>query len=326
MPRFSVVLLIFLLFFCSGLYGQPWIQTDKNLSIISQQELRTHVRILADTIVRGRASGTPGALMSVQYLISCFQKFGLQPFNGRYWTQSFAIDSGLIGRNVIALLKGSGYSDEYLIISAHFDHIGTINQTVYPGADNNASGVALLLQLAEVFGKRAQKGDRPIRNILFVAYDAKEFDMAGSNHFAKTLSIPARKIIANINIDQIGCVLEPPHRNPEYLLALGAEQLTTDLRMIIDVSNRYYGIGLDVDYSFYGSPRFAELFFQLGDQIHLAHKKIPSVLFTSGIHAYTNKPTDLPALLNYAVLEKRTQLIYLVANDLATRKTWLRGR
>ncbi|MCL2501717.1 MAG: M28 family peptidase [Bacteroidales bacterium] len=323
MPRFSFVVSVLLLFFSSGLYGQLT-QADRNLNIISQEQLRKHVRALADTAAQGRASGTVGALIAAQYIRDCFRSYGLQPFNGSSWVQSFAIDSSTYGRNLIAMLRGNGRSDEYLIISAHYDHIGMINNVVYPGADDNASGVALLLQLAQVFGQRARNGDRPARTILFVAYDAKELNLAGSAHFAQSLRIPPYKIIANINIDQIGCVLEPPRRNPEYLLVLGAERLTPDLKLIIDISNRYYGIGLDLDYTYYDSPNFSELFFRFGDQIHLAQKGIPSVLFTSGIHAYTYKATDLPALLHYPVLEKRTKLIYLVVNDLASRRSWLR--
>jgi len=317
MYRFLLIAL-FLISFCPTLWGQ-WAQTDKNLNIISQEQLRTHVRILSDTTVRGRSSGTIGALISAQYIKYCFEKYGLQPYHEGSWVQSFRIDNNLIGRNVMAMVKGGSRSDEYLIISAHYDHIGMINGVVYPGADKNASGVALLLQIAQIFGQRARLGDPPARTILFIAYDAKEYNMAGSAYFAKTLSIPPHRIIANLNIDQIGCVLEPPNQDPAYLLVLGADRLSTDLKDIIDAANHYPGIELDLDYTFYGSAHFLEIFYKLGDHIHLANKQIPSVLFTSGFHAYTYKPTDLPALLHYPVLERRARLIYLIANNLASR-------
>jgi len=324
MCRFSYFssLFILLLTHTHTLYGQ-WEAVDKNLEYISQQKLFSHVYILADTITRGRATGSPGAMFAGNYIMQCFRNYGLLPYNGNSFFQSFRTGH-LVGRNVVAMVRGRIYPDEYLIISAHYDHIGEIKGTIYPGADNNASGVALMLQVAELFARRAQKGDAPPRSIIFVAYDAKEHNLAGSEYFARTLHIPFHNIIANLNIDQIGCILEPPNRNPQYLLVLGAESPASDLKLIIDVSNYYYQIGLDIDYTYYGSKTFSELFFQLGDQIHLAKRRVPSILFTSGIHAYTNKPTDLPALLNYAVLEKRTQLLYLVANDLATRKSWLR--
>ena len=311
-----------LICFSQPLSGQ-WFSQDKNLMYISQERLKAHVSILSDTMTKGRECGSEGAMMAARYIQNHFQRFGLQPYNGTSFTQSFRTGE-VIGRNVAAMLRGRSYPMEFLIISAHYDHLGVINEVVYPGADNNASGVALLLQVAEVFAQRARKGDLPQRSILFVAYDAKEFGLAGSDYFAQTLRISPQRIIANINIDQIGCVLEPPNRYPEYALVVGAERLTPDLRLIIDVANRYYRIGLDIDYTFYGSRNFSNLFFELGDQVHLEKLRIPSFLFTSGIHAYTNKPTDLPALLNYAVLEKRTQLLYLVADDLVSRRSWLR--
>ena len=279
--------------------------------------------MLADTATQGRASGSTGAVIVSNYIKQCFERFGLLPYNGSTYFQSFQAGD-VVGRNVAAVLRGRDYPTEYIIISAHYDHLGLINGTIYPGADDNASGVALLLQVAEVFAQRARKGEPPGRSIIFVAYDAKELGLLGSEYFAQTLHIPPQRVMTNLNIDQIGCVLEPPNRNPEYALVVGADRLTSDLRLIIDVANRYFRIGLDLDYTYYGSKNFSDLFFQLGDQIHLAKKNIPSILYTSGIHAYTYKPTDLPALVNYAVLEKRTQLLYLVADDLTSRKSWLR--
>ena len=317
-----VFLLFVLCCFSQTLVGQ-WIIEDRNLSAISQEKLRAHVYMLADTTTQGRATGSPGATLAANYIKQCFERFGLLPYNGSTYFQSFQAGD-VVGRNVAAVLRGRDYPAEYIIISAHYDHLRLINGTIYPGADDNASGVALLLQVAEVFAQRTRKGEPPSRSIIFVAYDAKELELLGSEYFAQTLHIPPQRVMANLNIDQIGCVLEPPNRNDEYALVVGADRLTPDLRLITDVANRYFRIGLDLDYTYYGSKNFSDLFFQMGDQIHLAKKGIPSILYTSGIHAYTYKPTDLPALVNFAVLEKRTQLLYLVADDLTSRKSWLR--
>ena len=320
LPR--LLSLSLLLCFSHIIYGQ-WFNEDRNLSDISQEKLKTHVYILADTITQGRGTGTVGASIAANYIYQCFQRYGLQPFNGTSYFQSFRVGN-LVGRNVAAILRGQNYPSEFIVISAHYDHLGVMNGAVYPGADNNASGVALLLQVAEVFAERARKGDLPTRSIIFVAYDAKEHGLAGSEFFAKTLRITPQRVMANLNIDLIGCSLEPPNNNPEYVLVVGADRLTPDLRLITDVANRYFRIGLDIDYTYYGSKTFSDLFFEMGDQIHLSKLRIPSILYTSGIHAYTNKPTDLPALLDYAVLEQRTKLLYLIADDLVSRRSQLR--
>ena len=321
---FSFSLLIFLstINFHTTLFGQQS-AIDKNVELISREKLRTHVFVLADSTFKGRASGTPGSIAAGNYIRQCFYGYGLQPFFDNSYFQNFRAGN-FLARNVAAFVRGRVYPDEYVVVSAHYDHLGELNGTIYPGADDNASGVALLLQLAEVFGKRMQAGDAPARSIIFVAYDAKEHNLAGSDYFSRTLRVLPFDIIANLNIDQIGCVLEPPNQNPEYVLVLGADYPSPDLRRIIDVANRYNKINLEIEYTYYGSMDFSDLFFQLGDQVHLYKRRVPSILYTSGIHAHTYKSTDKPTLLDYEVLAKRTQLLYLVADDLASRRSWLR--
>ena len=321
-PTLLIPLFAFFLSSSYQLDGQ-WYSNDRNLTGISQEKLKRHVYILSDTMTQGRATGTAGAGIAANYIKQCFQRYGLLPYNGTSFFQSFKVRD-MAGHNVAGIVRGRNYPMEFLVISAHYDHLGTMNGSIYPGADDNASGVALMLQLAELFSQRARRGEAPTRSIIFVAYDAKELGLAGSEYFAKTMHISPQRVIANLNIDQIGCSLEPPNRNPDYALVVGADRLTPDLRLIIDVANRYHRIGLDIDYTYYGSQNFSDLFYQLGDQIHLAKLKIPSILYTSGIHAYTYKPTDLPALLDYDVFEKRAQLLYLVADDLVSRRSWLR--
>ena len=323
MRKTPPILLLFALHFLGSSLSGQWFQEDRNISAISQEKLTTHIKMLADTATHGRGSGTQGATLAAHYIKNCLEQYGLLPYNGTSFFQSFRVGD-IVGRNVAALLMGRYFPQEYIVISAHYDHLEEINGTIYPGADDNASGVALMLQVAEVFAQRAQKGDAPGRSIIFVAYDAKELGLAGSEYFAKNLRFLPQRVMANLNIDQIGCTLEPPNHNPQYALVVGADRLTPDLKLIIDVANRYFRIGLEIDYSFYGSKNFSELFFQMGDQIHLSKLNIPSILYTSGIHAYTYKSTDLPALIDFAVLEKRTQLLYLVADDLASRRSWLR--
>ncbi|MCL2726979.1 MAG: M28 family peptidase [Bacteroidales bacterium] len=318
-PLFFVPLFLFL---SQTLAGQ-WLLKDDNLNRITEEKLKSHVYMLSDTTTRGRATGSAGATISANYIKHCFQRYGLMTYNGSSFFQSFRTGD-VIGRNVVGMIRGRTYPMEFIVISAHYDHLGVLNGSVYPGADDNASGVALLLQVAELFARRARAGDGPLRSIIFVAYDAKELGLAGSAFFAGTLRVAPSRIMANLNIDQIGCTFEPPGRNPEYVLVLGADHPSPDLRMIIDMANRYYGIGLDIDHTYYGSRNISNFFFQTGDQIHLAKRNVPSILFTSGINAHTYKPTDLPSHLNYTALKKRTQLLYLVANDLASRRSWLR--
>jgi Predicted aminopeptidases len=308
------------------LKGQFISSAHPDLKALDTIPLAIHISSLTDTLMEGRASGTVGNVLAGVYISHCFKKYGLSYFTGDSWFQLFPVDSSVIGRNIVGMIRGNSRPQEYIVVSAHYDHLGRIQGAIYPGADDNASGVAVLLQMAEMFGKRLREGRGPSRSIIFVAYDAKERDLAGSAYFAGSLGISPKQIMANLNIDQIGCVLEPPHRNERYVLVLGAQRKTDDLALVMDVANRYNRLELDIDYSFYGSENFSKLFFTIGDQVHLDKLGVPSILYTSGIHAYTYKTTDVPALIRYDVLLQRSKLLYLTIDDLISRVSWLRQK
>ena len=118
-------------------------------------------------------------------------------------------------------------------------------------------------------------------------------------------------ILCAINIDQIGTVIEPVHEaDTNFVIVLGEQTLRKENRGIIDMCNRYYNIGLDIDHTFYGSKNFTELFYQLSDQIVFHRAGIPALVFTSGFHRHTYKTTDDPDIISYPIMKKRTLLIF----------------
>ena len=94
------------------------------------------------------------------------------------------------------------------------------------------------------------------------------------------------------------------------MIVLGEQTLRKESRGLIDMCNRYYNIGLDIDHTFYGSENFTELFYQLSDQIVFNRAGIPALVFTSGFHRHTYKTTDDPDIISYPVMKKRTLLIF----------------
>jgi Zn-dependent M28 family amino/carboxypeptidase len=174
-----------------------------------------------------------------------------------------------------------------------------------------------------MFGAMRRQGKVYDSNIIFVAFDAKEMDMAGSESLWKLidygflkdpisgLPITKEKIITMVNIDQIGSSLSPIRRDrKDYLLMLGNESLPKDKRMNIEACNMLYDTNLDICLSYYGSKNFTELFYRLSDQRVFVDNKVPAVFFTSGITMNTNKTRDTAESLNYEVLNKRVRLIY----------------
>ena len=288
----------------------PYTMYEQIVYQAKQERLMTW---LAHDMNHGRATGTRDAARVARYIETHFRQYGLEPFCEGSFYQPFLADSasGTVGRNVIGFVPSAVPSDEYVLITAHYDHLGVLDGNIYNGADDNASGVTVLLNLADMFGTMKKTRTGPDKNIIFAALDAKELNMAGSKHFVDHLIIGKDSIICAINIDQIGTVLEPVHEaDTNFVIVLGENTLHKKHRGLIDMCNRYYHLGLDIDHTFYGSENFTRLFYQLSDQIVFHEAGIPALVFTSGFHRHTYKTTDDPDIISYPVMKKRTHLIF----------------
>lgn len=289
------------------------LRTYENL--VTAERLRSAVEYLADDMTQGRATGTSGKELAEHWIVEQFRSIGLVPWNWTY-TQSFSYQDSIPVRNVVGLLPGTSATDEYIVIGAHYDHLGMLGHTIYPGADDNASGVAAMLSVARVFAAMRADGRGPRKNLLFVAFDGKELDMAGSRYFVRHLPIPKEKITAMVNLDMLGTDLVPPRKNPEYLFAIGEESLPASYQGYLAYACSRAFQRLDLDLTFYGSRNFAKMMYQTSDQQPFAAAGIPAVLFTSAFHDHTYKKTDTPAILNYPLLRKRTLVIFNFINRL----------
>lgn len=154
--------------------------------LIYQEKQEKILTYLADDMNEGRASGTNGNENAERLIVEKFKEYGLQPYHWNY-TQSFMYEDSIAVRNVTGIIYASTPSDEYIIVSAHYDHIGKLHGTIYNGADDNASGVTALLNIAEMYGAMKRDGVGPHKNIIFVAFDGKELSMAGSKYFVKEM-------------------------------------------------------------------------------------------------------------------------------------------
>ena len=180
-----------------------------NSQTINEISVKKHLYTLANDSMQGRKAGSPGIEKAAKYIEQQFSEIGLKPFENSSFRQSFKhINSRSEKKeeldlfNIIGLLKGTSLKEEFVIISAHYDHLGQIKggkgDLVFNGANDNATGVAAMIMLAEYF-KKAKINKR---SILFVAFTAEEMGLIGSNYFGKTIS--AESIIAGVNIEMIG--------------------------------------------------------------------------------------------------------------------------
>ena len=287
-------------------------------NLVGIDEQRSTLEHLAHEMTEGRASGTTGKSLAEHFLVEQFLAIGLKPWNWTY-TQSFSYQDSIAIRNVVGLLPASVPTDEYVVIGAHYDHLGRLGHSIYPGADDNASGVTALLSLARMFAAMKADGTGPRKNLIFVAFDGKELDMAGSRYFVRHLSIPLSSITAMVNMDMLGTDLVPPHRNREYLFAIGENTLPESYQGYLSYLCRRTFYKMDLDLTFYGSRDFSRMMYQTSDQHPFARAGIPAILFTSAFHEHTFKKTDTPAIIDHPLLHKRTVVIFNFINRLCAQ-------
>lgn len=165
----------------------------------SESQLLKDVKILSSDQYEGRKTGTRGAEMARSYIRNRFKVIGLTAFSANY-EQAFPVKSSgaakITGINLIGYIRGK--TDQVIVISAHYDHLGIKDGQVFNGADDNASGIAGLLHIAEYFSKH-----RPDHTLVFAAFDAEEMGLQGAKAFVANPLPGADQIKLNINMDMI---------------------------------------------------------------------------------------------------------------------------
>lgn len=321
----STLMTMCAIFLCISSYAQStWSDYAAARNTVWEEKLEKQVGFLADSICQGRGIGTRGGVEAAAWIAREFEKARLKKMDGS-WFKSFMCEKGQVGHNVVGLYHG-GYADcdSYIIVGAHFDHIGNLGGKLYPGADANASGTVAMTSIARMMGAmRIATGRRLPSNVIFVGFDGKESDMAGSIALWNMISngeltdpvsgkvITPRQIKLMVNIDQIGATLSPLRKDrPDYIIMLGNDRLKQSKRGLLEYCNKNLKTNLDLGFDYYGSEQFTTIFYRLSDQRVFIDHGIPSVLFTSGITMKTNKTYDNVASLDYAVFRRRILLMF----------------
>ena len=282
--------------------------------VLSEQALEDEVTFLSDTLCAGRSCGERGGAEAAFHLLRRFERYGLAAR-----VQSFPV-SDKAGHNVLGFLPATNGSDEWVIVAAHYDGLGVLSDRLYPGADSNASGVAVMLGLAHAGSTLSPLGYLSSRNILFVALDAKQLSMAGAQALWRSIEkgslsdpttgrrLSPSNVSLMVNLDILGSTLEPVHRSRnDYLIMLSTD---ISLQRRLTEANYRSRQFMDISYDYYGSKDFTNMFLRrIGDQKVFADNGVPSVLFTSGITTHTNKTSDTPATLDFPMLRKRALVI-----------------
>lgn len=193
--------------------------------LLNHSQLLEDVKTLSSPKYEGRRTGSPGNKRAQQFILARFRDFKLQPVGASFLQKfSFVHHSikGLVlpsrkfkqffpdATNLMASVAGVKKRSSFIVLSAHYDHVGIRNGVLYPGADDNASGVATVLSCAKYFSEHP-----PVHSLLFALFDAEELDLEGSEAFFKNLPVEKKQIALNINLDMVS------HNDKNQIFASG---------------------------------------------------------------------------------------------------------
>ena len=281
-----------------------WTLTGQNDDLIS---IKVDVVYLSSDLLEGRETGTEGEAMAAQYIANRFNQLGLntsfQSFDFEVKAHPHATESTpKTGKNVVAFLDNG--ADYTVVIGAHYDHLGYGSSgslhrgepAIHNGADDNASGVAAMLRLAEWLSK---EGAPNANNYLFLAFSGEEFGLFGSKYYASNATLPIDNVNYMVNMDMVGrlneenvLVINGVGTSPSWTATLDDIQIDP-----ISITTTESGFGPSDHSSFY-------------------LKDIPVLHFFTGQHSEYHKPSDDAELINYEGIDLVSQYIYQLVTAL----------
>jgi len=270
-----------------------------NDSVITKNLINKHIITLSSDKMEGRRAGSEGIEKATQYIESEFERIGLSKYDTlSSYRQNFDF-YGMSFNNVVGVLKGKSLSDEFIVISAHYDHLGIDYEidgdNIYNGANDNASGVTAVLTLAEYF----KKLNINERSIIFVAFTGEEMGLRGSRYFGKNIN--RSKIMAGINIEMIG-VQSEYGKNTAWLTGFDR----SDFGKIIQKNLS------DTKYKLFADPYPTQNLFFRSDNAALARLGIPAHTFSTTPmekDSHYHKVTDEYETLDILTIKESIELI-----------------
>lgn len=326
----------FLLFISISLFSQS--TKEKGFATINKESAKAYIGFLASDAVEGREAGRHGGRVAGEYVKSVLQDMGLKTLNEDSYFQPFEAYSPerqkrvrfsihpdsiqkysqlpahrkLELRNVLGYIEGKN-KNEYVVMGAHYDHLGMDEvldgDKIYNGADDNASGVSAVLQIAKAF---LASGEKPERTIIFALWDGEELGLLGSEYFMQTCPF-ASDIKGYVNFDMIG--RNNDEQKPKYVVYFYTEAhpqfgewLKSDIKT--------YGLGLEPNYRPWDKPIGGS------DNASFAKRDVPVIWYHTDGHPDYHQPSDHADKINWDKLVEITKAAYLNLWNLANLKTY----
>lgn len=297
-------------------------------STITASDLKKHLVKLTSDEFEGRRTGENGQKVAANYIADFYKSMDMEAgvSEGQYFQtipkEFFNGKSNSSSENVLGFIYGIEKPEEVIIISAHYDHLGIEEGKIFKGADDNGSGTAALLEIAKAFRQAYLEDEGPKRSILFLSLTGEEEGLFGSKYYTENPIFAFDKTIANLNIDMVGRVDEAHKDNSNYIYLIGADKLSEELHFISEAVNNKY-TQLELDYR-YNDENDINRFYYRSDHYNFAKNGIPVIFYFNGVHKDYHKSTDTEEKINYDILAKRAQLVFLTAWELANREESLK--
>ncbi len=249
-------------------------------------------------------------------------RFGI-PFPLSFTFQKKSVD--VKPSNVLGIVEGSDKKEEYVFITAHYDHVGIIDGKIYNGADDDGSGTSAVLTMAEAFAKAKKEGNGPRRTLVFMTVSGEEKGLWGSRYYSDHPVFSLENTSVDLNIDMIGRI-DTERKKPDtlnYIHIVGHDKLSTELSPLNEAVNKKH-TDLVLDYKF-DDPKDPQRIFYRSDHYNFARKGVPVLFFYDGmLEGDYHQPTDDIEKINWLLYEKRTKLIFYTAWEIANRETLLK--
>lgn len=322
MKNLLVLLSFFLMMLSIGCKKRPKQPLHPLSTTIEPNDIKTHIQFLASDSLKGRTTGSPGEALAANYIADLFHQFSLSPFgDNETYFQQFQINAGRfidshqpdtaqpagqkrLSRNVVGLVHGSQQPDSYLVVGAHYDHLGmgeygSINNRrkhqIHNGADDNASGTAGVLELAQYFANNP-----PEQSIIFVTFSGEEIGLLGSQYFVEHPPVPLSRVKAMINLDMVGRLRE----DKLTIFGTGSSAKWDQLVAAANSDSMHIttapdGTGASDHTSFY-------------------NKQVPVLHYFTDLHSDYHRPSDDPQFINYEGEDKVLEHTRRVLQELDT--------
>ena len=223
--------------------------------------------------------------------------------------------------NVLGYLEGTDKKDELVVVTAHYDHIGTTttgDDRINNGADDDGSGTVSVLEIAKNFAKAKKEGHGPRRSMLFMTVVAEEQGLLGSQYYTEHPVYPLANTVVDLNIDMIGRT-DPEHKDStHYVYVIGSDRLSTELHQLSEKTNATY-TKLKFDYT-YNDENHPTNLYKRSDHWNFAKNGIPIIFYFDGIHEDYHRPSDEVARIDFDLLAIRARCVFYTAWEIANRE------